>query len=150
MAKKEQKSSGLGKFIFGAAVGVGLGVLFAPKSGKETRKDLKTKLDELVEKVKNIKAEDVKEALHNKITEIKDGLEDLDKEKVLEIAKEKAGELKTKLDELVDMAKEKAEPVVQKAVDDVRVKTIQVLKDTVDKLEKEDKKKTTTKKKGTK
>lgn len=28
----------------GAAVGAGLGILFAPKSGKETREELKTKI----------------------------------------------------------------------------------------------------------
>ena len=34
------KKSGLGKFLAGAAIGVGLGILFAPKSGAETRKEL--------------------------------------------------------------------------------------------------------------
>ena len=34
-----EKKSGFGKFLAGAAIGAGLGVLFAPKSGKETRKD---------------------------------------------------------------------------------------------------------------
>ena len=37
------KKSGLGKFLLGAGIGVGLGILFAPKSGKETRADLKKK-----------------------------------------------------------------------------------------------------------
>ena len=42
MSKKEletKKKSGVGKFILGALVGAGLGVLFAPKAGSETRKD---------------------------------------------------------------------------------------------------------------
>lgn len=146
----EKKKSGLGKFMLGAAVGVGLGVLFAPKSGKETRHDLKVKLDELTQKIKEIKIEDVKKALDEKIKDIKEGLEDLDKEKVLEIAKEKAQEIKVKVDELVELAKEKAEPVVQKMVNDVRLKTISVLKDTVNKLEKEENSKKPVKKKGTK
>ena len=36
-----KKNNGIGKFLAGAAVGAGLGILFAPKSGKETREDIK-------------------------------------------------------------------------------------------------------------
>ena len=52
MSKKEKKSSGVGKFIAGAAVGATLGILFAPKSGKETRQDLKRLFDDFMKKVK--------------------------------------------------------------------------------------------------
>ena len=41
---------GAGKFVLGAAVGAGLGLLFAPKPGKELRKDLKNKMEELIKK----------------------------------------------------------------------------------------------------
>lgn len=132
---KEKKKSGLGKFIAGAAVGVGLGVLFAPKSGAETRKELKQKFDEIVKKVKEIDMVEVKNSFLNKIEDIKRELSELDKEKVVSIAKEKAELIKNKLDALAKEAKEKATPVIQKAVDDLRLKTIDVLKDTVAKLE---------------
>ena len=36
------KKSGIGKFLAGIGIGAGLGMLFAPKSGKETREILKT------------------------------------------------------------------------------------------------------------
>ena len=61
----KEKGNGLGKFIAGAAIGVGVGVLLAPKSGKETRKDLKDKFDELVEKVKEINVDEVINILNN-------------------------------------------------------------------------------------
>ncbi len=133
--KSEKKKSGLGKFLAGAAIGAGLGILFAPKSGKETRKELKQKFNEMVKKVKEIDLEEVRESFLNKIDEIKSDLADLDKEKVLEIAKEKAAAIKKKMDELVEEAKEKATPAIHKAVEDLRLKTIDVLKDTVKSLE---------------
>jgi len=37
---------GLVNFLLGVAVGVGVGLLFAPKSGEETREILKNKADE--------------------------------------------------------------------------------------------------------
>jgi len=131
----EKRRNGLGKFIAGTAIGVGLGLLFAPKAGSETRKELKQKIDEMVKKVKEIDVEEVKESFLNKIEEIKQELADLDKEKVISIAKEKAENIKNKLDALAKEAKEKATPVIQNAIEDLKVKTIVVLKETVKKLE---------------
>ena len=65
-----KKNSGIGKFVAGALVGAGLGVLFAPKSGKETRADIKKKLDEIVEQAKALKTEDVKEMILKKVDEL--------------------------------------------------------------------------------
>ena len=45
------KNNGLGSFLAGALVGAGLGVLFAPKSGAETRRELKEKTEK--EKLEN-------------------------------------------------------------------------------------------------
>ena len=135
-----RRGNGFGKFLTGVAIGVGIGILFAPKSGEETRKELKEKFDELYEKIKDIKIEDVRLAITKKVQEIKDGIADLDREKVAAIAKEKAAKIKAKAEELYTTAKEKATPAVQKAANDVRLKTIEVLKDTVNKLENTDKK----------
>ena len=145
-----KNGNGIGKFLAGAAIGVGLGVLFAPKAGSETRKELKEKIDELVKKVKEIDVEEVKADFLKKIEDIKEELADLDKEKVVAIAKDRAEVIGKKLDELVKEAKEKATPVVQKTVEDLRVKTISVLKDTVKKLEESNEpKEKATKKKNT-
>lgn len=130
-----KKGNGLLKFLAGIGIGAGIGVLFAPKSGEETRKDLKKKLDEFVDGVKEIDINEVKDEFLNKVEEIKADLEDLDKEKVKKIAKEKAEDLKTKAEELVDLAKAKGTPILEKAANEVREKAINVTKEVLKKLE---------------
>ena len=55
------KKGGLGKFIAGAALGAGLGLLFAPKSGKETRRIIKEKASDLLAKAKEIDVIEVRD-----------------------------------------------------------------------------------------
>ena len=130
---------GIGKFIAGAAVGAGLGLLFAPKSGSETRKELKAKLDDLVNQIKNIDVDEVKAEFDQKIEDIKVGLADLDREKVVDIAKKKGKELKVKAEDLVDMAKEKGTPKLKKTAQDVLENVIKVSKEAIKKLDETEK-----------
>ena len=129
------KKSGVLKFLAGVGIGAGLGLLFAPKSGEETRRELREKLDEFVKAVKDIDIKEVKDEFVAKIEEIKEELDDLDKEKVKKIAEEKAEALKKKVNELVELAKAKGTPVIEGVANDLRNKAINVTKDVLRKLE---------------
>lgn len=52
--------------VLGAVTGAASGVLLAPKSGKETREDIKDASQQIVEKI-NIKTVDVKDKMSNKL-----------------------------------------------------------------------------------
>lgn len=122
-------------FLWGTAIGVGVGMLFAPKKGSETRKELKTKLDEMLVKLKEVDYDEVRENIEVKIYEIKNELRDLDKEKVLEVAKKKVDDLQRMSNELVNYAVEKGTPVLQKSAASIKEKVIKVSKEVITKLE---------------
>ncbi len=135
----KEKHSGIGKFMVGAALGAGLGVLFAPKKGSETRAELKAKIDELISQAKEIDVEEAKAEFLNKVDDLKAELADLDKEKVLEIAKKKAADLKERAQELVDYSIDKGTPILRDAAEEVRQKAVEVTKEVLKKLEKKEK-----------
>ena len=126
---------GIGKFVLGASLGAALSLLFAPKEGKALRKDIKCKFDEFMGNVDKLTVKEVKDEFNDKVEEIKKEIEDLDKEKVLKIAKTKSESIKEKADNLVNLAKEKGNAILEKSATEVRENAISVTKKVLDKLE---------------
>ena len=70
------KSDGLANFLLGLGVGIGLGVLFAPRSGEETRNYLKDRVDEGADYLKR-QTEDLRADLKAKADDLADKSRDL-------------------------------------------------------------------------
>jgi len=96
----------------GLAIGFVAGILLAPKSGKETRKDLIEKGEELVEKGK-----EEFEVVRVKLAEVKGmGEEFIEKskeafEKTTKTVGKKAGKVKTKVDKVIKKGRATAKKV---------------------------------------
>jgi gas vesicle protein len=96
-----EKNSDLLKGLFiGGLIGVVLGILYAPKSGKETRDDIARKADELLDKAK----EEYENAVEKSKTAYETAVKHL---KGLEIsAKEKVEEVESKVSEFANRGAE--------------------------------------------
>ena len=132
---------GFGKFIGGLALGAGLGLLFAPDKGENTRKMLAKRIDELRNKIKEVDMDEVKDELLYKVETLQAQLKDLDKEKVKDVDLKQANKIKAKAEEIYKYAIEKGTPVVEKSADEVRRQALKVVKDLETKLDTDKKKK---------
>lgn len=114
--------SGFKKFLLGLGIGCGIGLLCAAKSGKETRKDLKNKIVELENNIKNIDWEDLKDDISNKLVSLKENIESLDQDDIKRISKEKINDLRDKCKALKKSIKKKATPVILKLITEISEK----------------------------
>lgn len=131
------KNKCLCNVLTGVAVGTTLGILYAPKSGKETRKDLKTMIDDMMQNIKSIDIDEEKEKFEKKIKEIEEDLVDLDTEEVMDMAKKKIRKIKRKANELIELAKESGNDILTDTANEVKEKAIDVTKSVLEKLEEE-------------
>lgn len=144
------KKGGLGKFLAGAAIGGALGILFAPKKGSESRKELIQKTKDTANKIKNADYDEILKNVEDRFEQLKIEVQDLDKEKVLKIAKEKASVLKNKAQDIVDYAINSGAPIVEQKAQDAKKNIIDLLNATIKKLENSDSKNSNSSKKSAK
>jgi gas vesicle protein len=126
---------GLGDLLLGVGIGLGIGLLISPNTGEENRRILKKKGSELIDKAKNIDLNEVKDNLVDEFNKLKETVQDMDMEKAKKFAAKKGEELKDKADELLALAKAKAEPKVEKTVKDLKRNLSDFLQNLSDKLE---------------
>ncbi|MFN2603389.1 MAG: YtxH domain-containing protein [Gemmatimonadaceae bacterium] len=69
----EQKPAGVGSFILGLAVGAGLALLFAPRTGAETRRDLQRRAREVSDQAQDLVSE-LTESVGNTLGQAKDAV----------------------------------------------------------------------------
>lgn len=134
-------------FLAGIGLGIGLGMIFAPKSGEENRKYIAKKANELIKKLKETDYNEIKDNLVDRIENLQEELANLDKEKVLKLASIKAEQIKNKAEEIYKEAVKKGKPVLEKTAKELKEKTVIVLKDTIARLEQDTSNKKTTVKK---
>ena len=128
------KQSKLGALVAGIGIGAAAGLLLAPKSGEETRKDIQKKAKQIGKKVKDIDLNQVKEDLVKEFDKFKNEMKDMDKEKAMKFAKEQGTKLLDKCEDLITMAKEKSAPMIEKTGKDIKKKLSEMLADASEKL----------------
>ena len=119
----------------GLAVGTGLGMMYAPKKGKELRQDIKKELKIVLDKIKKMDVKDMTMSLEKTIHKIEKDLEALDKEKVKKKAEKKAQEIKNQIEDLINTAKEKKDTLIEDAANELKEKATKVTKQILNKLE---------------
>ena len=128
------KKSKLGALVAGIGIGAAAGLLLAPKSGEETRKDIQKKAKQIGKKVKDIDLNQVKEDLVKEFDKFKNEMKDMDKGKAMKLAKEQGTKLLAKCEDLITMAKEKSAPMIEKTGKDIKKKLSEMLADASEKL----------------
>ena len=81
--------SKFGHFLTGALIGVGLGILLAPRAGSETREDLRKSFKNLTDSIKNIDIEATKALFLDKLSEIQTNLSTIDAKEAVSTIQEK-------------------------------------------------------------
>ena len=129
--------SKFGHFLTGALIGVGLGILLAPRAGSETREDLRKSFKNLTDSIKNIDIEATKALFLDKLSEIQTNLSTIDAKEAVNTIQEKTKMITKKCDELIKASQEEEIPAVEKAALEMKQKTTALAEEIIENIEKE-------------
>ncbi|MCD7807795.1 MAG: YtxH domain-containing protein [Erysipelotrichaceae bacterium] len=96
----------VGKFLVGLSIGVACGLLFAPKSGNELRKDIKDRSKKAYDDLKNMSKEDLEAKIGETIETVKKSVDEFDADEFKDSTKQRLNDLQTKLEELAAVVRE--------------------------------------------
>jgi gas vesicle protein len=119
----QENNFGSGLFVgllFGGALGAALALLYAPKTGKELRQDIKSRTDDYLDEADKYIAEAKDKAIHL----INDGKKK--SEKLIKEAKQKSEELLKDAEKVLDEAKSKTDEMVKSSKEKVEQKSGQI------------------------
>ena len=129
--------SKFGHFLTGALIGVGLGILLAPRAGSETREDLRKSFKNLTDSIKNIDIEATKALFLDKLSEIQTNLSTIYAKEAVNTIQEKTKMITKKCDELIKASQEEEIPAVEKAALEMKQKTTALAEEIIENIEKE-------------
>ena len=130
------KKSKVVNLATGVAIGSLFGILFAPKSGSETRKILKSKFREITDKVTKTNSKEFAENVDNMIYVIKVELDNLEKEENIENLKTKIENLNKRIEDLINYVNLKGNEEIKTIASEIKQQTTNVTKDVQEKLQK--------------
>ena len=113
-------SKGFKKFLTGAALGVGLGFLLAPEKGEKTREKVMNASKNLMDEIKKLDYDDVKDNLEKKVADLEEEFKSLDAEKVSKIATEKGKVILKKANEIYKEAVKQGKPIIEKYASELK------------------------------
>ena len=129
----------MGHFFTGAIIGVGLGLLIAPKEGSETREKLKKSFNNLLDTIDNINIDKTSDSIVNKIVDLKNKITSINYEEAKEIINDKKEILDNECDNLIKEIKKEKAPKVVENVKKIKRKTNNLANDVIEKIDQKEK-----------
>ncbi len=132
---KKEKVKILTALGIGSIIGGLAGVLFAPRSGSETRAKIKESIVNLKENLTNIKEEDVKKYIDKKLDEIDKEVNKLEKQEEYKKARRQAKKIINKINRLINYTNKKGMDKFEDLILDLKEKASNISEEVLTYLE---------------